>query len=400
MKPTVLLAVTGGVAAYKACDLARRLMDLGLRVRVVMSRNACAFVTPLTFRALTGLPVVTDIDDGGDPMPHITLAKEADLVVVAPATANIIAKMAHGAADDIVSTTLVAGNRPIIVAPAMNTQMWRHPAVTENVATLIARGVRIVGPATGELACGEVGEGKIAPIEEIVATVAATLDIRRDYAGVPIIVTAGGTREPLDAVRYIGNRSSGKMGVAVAVAAAARGARVTLIAANMETPVPDGVTVVRVGSAGEMEKALNERFDACRMVIMAAAVGDYRAAEAAVGKVKTKERWDIALTPNPDLIGGLGAKKRGRILVGFAAETDTPVEYGRAKLLRKNLDLIVVNDVSRSDIGFGADVNEVTLIGRSGEATPLPKQEKRRVADAILDAALPLLAPLSNEATA
>lgn len=400
MKRNVLLGVTGGVAAYRACDLARRLMESGLDVTVVMTGAACRFVTPLTFAALTGKNVYTDSESHGDPMAHIALARKADLIVVAPATANALGKLAHGVADDLLTTTLIAGNAPVMVVPAMNSQMWGNEAVTANVETLRKRGVRFVGPAQGLLACGETGEGKMAPVEEIVAAVAETLALKRDLAGMRLIVTAGGTREPIDAVRYVGNRSSGKMGVALAEAAAARGALVTLIAAAMETPLPDGIEIVRAESTAAMRSALNERFEGCDGVIMAAAVGDYAAVDPAQGKVKKRESWCVELTPNPDLIAELGAKKRGRILVGFAAETDTPVEYGREKLIRKNLDLIVVNDVSRNDIGFGADQNEVTIIARSGETIAAPKAPKREVADAILDRLVALREARLREASA
>ncbi|MBF0169693.1 MAG: bifunctional phosphopantothenoylcysteine decarboxylase/phosphopantothenate--cysteine ligase CoaBC [Nitrospinae bacterium] len=400
MKRNVLLGVTGGVAAYRACDLARRLMESGIAVTVVMTRSATRFVTPLTFAALTGNPVYTDDDTHDDPMAHITLARKADLILVAPATANVLGKLACGVADDLLTTTLVAGNAPIIVVPAMNSQMWQNQAVVENVATLRARGVRFVGPAEGLLACGETGEGKMAPVEEIVAAVAEELALRRDLAGFRLLVTAGGTREPIDAVRYVGNRSTGKMGVALAEAAQARGADVTLIAAAMEVAPPEGIPLVRAETASAMRAALAERFEGCDGVVMAAAVGDYACADPAPGKVKKREAWRVELTPNPDLIAELGMKKRGRILVGFAAETDTPVEYGREKLIRKNLDLIVVNDVSRSDIGFGADQNEVIIIARSGETIAAPKAPKREVADAILDHVARLVAARTGEATA
>ena len=383
----IILGVTGGVAAYKAADIARRLMEYGISVRVMMTANAEKFITPLTFEALTGNPVIRAAmpQPGDEPMPHIRAPKESSLILVAPATANIIGKMANGIADDMLSTTLIATDVPIFMAPAMNTKMFLNPAVQSNMERLRARGVGFIGPESGLLACGDEGEGKMSPVDEIVEAATKALGIKRDMAGLNVVVTAGGTREPIDAVRFVGNRSSGKMGAAIAAEAVKRGAHVTFISAAMEVSAPEGVDVVRVETAEQMLEAVKTAFEKAHILVMAAAVGDYKVRDLAEGKVKTKASWDVTLTPNPDIIAAMGKLKEGRMTVGFAAETERAVEYGREKLMAKNMDMIVVNDVSRRDIGFGSDSNEVTIITRSGAAVKIAKDRKERVARKILD---------------
>ncbi|MGK7346329.1 MAG: bifunctional phosphopantothenoylcysteine decarboxylase/phosphopantothenate--cysteine ligase CoaBC [Candidatus Nitrospinota bacterium M3_3B_026] len=385
----IVLGVTGGVAAYKAAEIARRLMDKGLDVRAAMTAHAEKLVTPLTFEALTGQKVLRAgmPRPGEDPMPHITLARWADLVLVAPATANIIGKLANGIADDSLSTLLIATGAPVFMAPAMNTRMLENPAVRENMQKLEARGVRLVGPTTGALACGEEGAGKMADVDEVVSAVIDSLKPGLDLAGIKVIVTAGGTREPIDAIRYIGNRSSGRMGAAVAGAAAARGADVTLIAAPMEAAAPEGVKVVPAPTAADMLDEVGARFDGADILVMAAAVGDYRAGKTWAGKLKKKETWTLRLAANPDILAEMGARKKGQVVVGFAAETEDILAHGRKKLVSKNLDLVVVNDVSRPGAVFGSDYNEVAIIDRAGGTLEVPRAEKTRIAEIILDKA-------------
>lgn len=388
----IILAVTGSVAAYKAADIARRLMDEGLKVRVAMTANAEKFVTPLTFEALTGASALRSSfpEPGEEPMAHITFARGARLILVAPATANIIGKLARGIADDTLSTMLLATDLPILVAPAMNTKMYNHPAVAVNIETLKERGVRFVGPSAGALACGDVGEGKLEEVETIVARVIEELELKRDLRGLKIIVTAGGAREPIDAVRFIGNRSSGKMGVAIAEAAARRGADVTLIAGALETPPPEGIETVSAETAERMLAEVGARFGAADVLIMAAAVGDYRASNITSAKVKKKDEWTIMLAKNPDIISEMARRRRSQVIIGFAAETKNAEKRGREKLLKKNMDMIVINDVSRPGIGFGADDNEATIITRDGETCKAPKMAKIELAEIILDRVAPL----------
>jgi phosphopantothenoylcysteine decarboxylase/phosphopantothenate--cysteine ligase len=387
MNNNILLCVTGGIAAYKACDVARELMRAGCVVRVMMTRAAQDFVTPLTFEALTGKEVIADgvKIPGEGAMPHIESARQADLILVAPATANIIGKYANGIADDMVTTTLLAADTPVLMAPAMNHAMYEQPAVCANIATLAHRGVGFVGPDNGVLACGEEGVGKLAPVEQIVTAALERLQLLRDLAGVKILVTVGGTREPIDAVRFISNRSSGKMGFAIAAAAYRRGAQVTIIAGATEVAPPEGITLIRVERAEEMLSAVTDHFAGCDALFMTAAVGDYQVANRAGNKVKSKQSWDISLVANPDILATVTPIKGERIVVGFAAETDDAIDYGRKKLLNKNLDMIVINDVSRPDIGFATDDNEVTIITRSGEPLFVPKASKAKVAAAIIN---------------
>lgn len=384
--PTVLLCVTGCIAAYKSCEVLRLLQKAGCRVKVLMTEHATRFVGPTTFRALTGERVAIGLfDDPDDPIHHISLAQEADLVLVAPATANVIAKMAAGIADDLLSTTLLATKAPVLVAPAMNTGMWTAEATRENVARLIGRGVELVGPDSGRLACGDVGSGKLAPVEDIAAAACALLRPGRPLGGERVIVTAGGTQEAIDPVRFIGNRSSGKFGYAIAERAAALGAQVTLISAPTALTAPAGVELVDVVSAADMLAAVDERFDAATVLIAAAAVADYTPASVADHKLKkTAERLDaIPLSETVDILATMSARKGGRTVIGFAAETDDVVRHAREKLARKGCDAIVANDVSRADSGFGTDDIAITWI-TDGGADELPLMSKREAAEEIL----------------
>jgi len=386
-KESVVLVVSGSIAAYKAAELARAIMELGLDVRVAMTRNAEKFITPLTFEALTGGRVLRAgfPEPGEPPMEHITFSRGARLVVVAPATADLIARMAGGLADDNITSMLLATDLPVIVAPAMNVMMYRHPATQSNIALLASRGVMFAGPESGELACGDEGEGRLAPIPQIITAVREKLSLGDDLEGRALLITAGGTREPIDAARYIGNRSSGKMGVALARAAARRGAKVTLVAGIMDVEPPGGVETIRVESAAAMLDEVERRFPGVDALVMAAAVADYRAEQVSGLKVKKAKRWDLPLVENTDILARMAERRQNQILAGFAAETHDVEAAGREKLLRKNLDMIVINDVSRSDIGFGAEENEVTILTRQGAPERVAKAPKARVADAILD---------------
>ncbi len=392
-KKCVLLGVTGGIAAYKSVDIARKLSQQGYRVKVVMTESATRLVTPLTFRTLTGEPVGTSLFEGNDsPINHISLAQEADLALVAPATANILAKMARGIADDLLSTTLLATSAPIIVAPAMNEVMYRHPATQENLEILRVRGVILVGPGTGGLACLDVGEGRMVEPEEIVKVALDVLQGPADLAGKSIMVSAGGTREPIDAVRFVGNRSSGKMGYALAEEAARRGAEVLLITAPAAIEPPTGVEVVHVETAREMAEEVADRAPQYQAVIMAAAVADFRPAQQSEGKLKKETAsLQVELERTEDILRGLGDTKRpGQVLVGFSAETDDLIENSRKKLEAKHLDLIIANDVSGKDTGFESDMNEGFMIEAS-RIQELPRQSKSEMAGRILDRVKELL---------
>jgi phosphopantothenoylcysteine decarboxylase/phosphopantothenate--cysteine ligase len=391
----VLLGVCGGVAAYKAAELTRELQRRGAIVQVAMTAGAEQFVTPLTFASLSGrqvlsslwMPVVGDLA-AGDPrdfdIEHIRVAQEADVVVIAPATANLIAKLAHGAADDLLTTICLASTAPLVIAPAMNVNMWRHPATRRNLEFLQERGARIVEPDAGYLACGMVGEGRLASIEEIAAAVVAAMPGPKDLVGETILITAGGTREPIDPVRYLGNRSSGKMGVALAEAARARGAKVILIAAPGVSDV-QGCETVRVTTAAEMQAAVLARLAQASAVIMAAAVADYRVAEIAPEKLKKRDRVTLELVANEDILRHVVRERRPETLVvGFAAETENLLEEGRRKLREKGVDAIVANDVSSVDSGFEVDRNGGVLITREEEIV-LPLGSKREMAERILN---------------
>jgi phosphopantothenoylcysteine decarboxylase/phosphopantothenate--cysteine ligase len=375
----VLLGVTGGIAAYKACELCRLLVKDGHDVVPLVTPGAERFVAAETFRALARRP------PGDDVYLHLT---RADLLVVAPCTANTLAKLAHGLADNLLTEAALAHRGPVLVAPAMNPRMWAHPATRANVESLRGRGVAFVGPDEGETAEGELGVGRMAEPEEIFRAASALLfPSDKLLQGKKVLISAGGTREPLDAVRFVGNRSSGRMGVALAAEARRRGADVTLLAANLAVPAPEGVEVVETPTAAELEQAALALAAEADVVVMAAAVADYRPAEALAAKrPKDQSTWMLELEPTHDVLAALGTQRReGRLLVGFAAETgDAGLERARTKLVAKGADLFVFNDVSRSDIGFDAHDNEVTLVSASGERT-LPKAPKEEIASAILD---------------
>ena len=387
----VILGIGGGIAAYKAAELARALVERDMTVQVVMTRAAREFVRPLTFAALTGRKVITGMFDPDGAIEHIRLAQEADVLVVAPATANLLAKFAHGLADDFLSTLYLAFTGPVAFAPAMNSNMWRHPATQANLETLRARGHHIVDPEDGPLACGMTGPGRLADPRRIAAFIQALAQRRRDLEGETVLVTAGPTQEPLDPVRFISNRSSGKMGYALAEAAAARGARVILISGPVRLAEPPGVTLVRVRTASQMRAAVMEHFEQASIIVKAAAVADYHLASVPLGKVKkTAARISLELDPTPDILAEVGRKKGGRLLIGFAAETENLVEEARRKLESKNCDMVVANLVGPEGTGFGSDRNEVVLVLKTGETVPLPAASKREIAGRIFDHALRL----------
>jgi phosphopantothenoylcysteine decarboxylase / phosphopantothenate---cysteine ligase len=389
----ITLGVTGGVAAYKAAELVRRLQQDGFSVQVVMTRGAREFVTPLTFAALSGQKVITDLfaESGGEAnlesaIEHIAVAQRTDLLLVAPATADILAKFARGIADDFLTTLYLASTAPVVVAPAMNVNMWNHAATQENVETLRARGVKIVDPDEGYLACGMTGAGRLAGQEQIVAAVHDTLRLQRDLEGQTVLVTAGPTCEDLDPVRYLTNRSSGKMGYAVAEAAALRGARVILVSGPTALDGPAGVERIDVRTAAEMHRTVLDKFPESSIAIFAAAVADYRPAQTLDQKIKrNKEPFTLALEPTPDILASVAQNKGDRLVVGFAAETERVAENARKKLAAKNADLIVANDVTAEGAGFHHDTNIVTLFARDGRDLPLPRMSKSEVALRILD---------------
>jgi phosphopantothenoylcysteine decarboxylase / phosphopantothenate---cysteine ligase len=393
----IALGVSGGVAAYKAAELVRRLQQEKLDVQVVMTRAAQEFITPLTFAALTGKKVITGMFDAGDSSPanvesaieHIAVAQRIDLLVVAPATADLLAKFTHGIADDFLTTLYLATKAPVVVAPAMNVNMWEHPATQSNLAALRARGVHVVDPDEGYLACGMTGTGRLAATEAIAQKVCEVLGLRHDLAGQTILVTAGPTCEDLDPVRFLTNRSSGKMGYAVAEAAGRRGARVVLVSGPTDLQIPDGVDWIPVRTTEEMRSAVIERAPEANIVVMAAAVADYRPANAKTQKLKRLgSGLTLELEPTLDILAELGRANNHSMLVGFAAETDNMAENARAKLQRKNADMIVANDVTQEGAGFDTDTNIVTLFLRGGREIPLPKLTKVDVANRILDQVL------------
>jgi phosphopantothenoylcysteine decarboxylase/phosphopantothenate--cysteine ligase len=390
----IALGISGGIAAYKAAEVVRLLQDKGLDVQVVMTRNAQEFITPLTFAALTGHKVITEMF--GEPgaasnvesaIEHIAVAQSIDAFVIAPATANVLAKMAHGIADDFLTTLCLATKSPLIVAPAMNVNMWEHAATQENLETLRRRGVRVVNPDEGYLACGMTGAGRLASPECIAQAVLDTLGLREDLAGEVVLVTAGPTEEPLDPVRYISNRSSGKMGYAFAEAAHRRGARVVLVSGPTRMEAPAVEACERVRTAAEMAEAVFRRAAAATVVVMAAAVADFRPAETRPGKMKKHEGAPVVqLEPTTDILAEVSRRRRdGQIVIGFAAETEGLVENAAAKLRAKRLDLVVANDVSQDGAGFDADTNIVTLIFPDGRVIALEKLSKLDVANRVLD---------------
>ena len=388
----VVLGVSGGIAAYKAVEVCRRMIDAGAHVAPIMTKGAEHFLGRQTLSALASENVRTTLWDLDDPIPHTRLGQAADVVVVAPATARLIAAYAAGLSSDLLVATLIATRAPVVICPAMHTEMWEHPSVQDNLATLRRRGVHVVEPEDGRLAGGDLGRGRLAAPEKIVAAVERLLG-PRDLEGVSILVSAGGTREAIDAVRVIANRSSGKQGYAMAAAAAARGARVTLVS-TVERPVPPGVEVVPVESAAEMQQAIDERYDTTDVVIMAAAVADFRPAHPADRKLKKEHGTPtIELEPTPDILAGLGRRKRpGQLLVGFAAETDDLIANAAKKVTSKNLDLIVANNVAAERVGFAHDTNAVTVLNGAGVVASIPLTDKRQVAECVLDEVVSLRA--------
>jgi phosphopantothenoylcysteine decarboxylase / phosphopantothenate---cysteine ligase len=387
----VLLGVGGGIAAYKAAELARLLMQSGHEVQVAMTAAAEQFVRPLTFAALTGRKVLTDLFAIEAAIEHIAVAQEHAVLVIAPATADLMAKLAHGLADDFLSTVYLAFTGAVVLAPAMNVNMWQHPATQANLETLRRRGHRIVEPGSGYLACGMTGPGRLAEPEEIAAAVESTSRRRLDLEGETVLVTAGPTQEPLDPVRYISNRSSGKMGYALAEAAVARGARVILVSGPVHLNAPAGVELVSVRTAIEMRDAVFQQLSEAGIVIKSAAVADFHLSKVPDQKVKkTAARVSLELDPTPDILAELGRKKGDRLLIGFAAETQNLAQEARRKLETKNCDMVVGNLVGGADAGFESDQNEVVLVMRTGETIPVPRAAKREIADRIFDEALKL----------
>jgi phosphopantothenoylcysteine decarboxylase/phosphopantothenate--cysteine ligase len=382
---TIILGVTGGIAVYKAADLASKLTQGGASVKVIMTKNAQEFVTPLTFEAITTNAVITDMfqTNAEHRINHISLAEVADLIVVAPATANIIAKLANGMADDMLSTTILATRAPVVIAPAMHTGMWQNEITQTNIARLKERGFYIIEPATGRLASGGYGPGRLPDTETILGHIQKVLGKNGDLAGKRIVVTAGGTQEPIDPVRMITNRSSGKMGYAVAEAARDRGADVILITTPTAISRPVGMEIVNVETANQMKEAVVEAMEKAQILIMAAAVADYQAANVAAQKIKKESgSLTLELVHTPDIL----AEVNGNFIkVGFAAESQDLIENARKKVEKKNLDLIVANDITGENSGFGSDTNKVTLIGKDSAPEDLPLMSKREVADRILD---------------
>jgi phosphopantothenoylcysteine decarboxylase/phosphopantothenate--cysteine ligase len=393
----VALGVGGGIAAYKAAELARALMERGFSVQVLMTRSAEEFVRPLTFAALTGRKVITNLfssnsaeDTLASSIEHIRVAQENQILVIAPATADLLAKLAHGLADDFLTTTYLAFTGSVVLAPAMNTNMWNHPATQENLRILRSRGHVIIEPDEGILACGMVGPGRLADPEIIAQQVAEVAEnrggARQDLEGETVLITAGPTQEPLDPVRYLSNRSSGKMGYALAEAAAARGARVVLVSGPVALAAPKDIELIPVHTAVEMRKAVMDRLEQATVIIKAAAVADYHRANPPQQKVKkTAARLSLELDPTPDILAEAGRKKGDRLLIGFAAETENLIEEARRKMESKNCDMVVANLVAQQGIGFESDENEVTLVLRTGETIPVQRASKSVIAHRILD---------------
>ncbi|MEU6159350.1 bifunctional phosphopantothenoylcysteine decarboxylase/phosphopantothenate--cysteine ligase CoaBC [Streptomyces sp. NPDC047130] len=391
-RPRIVLGVSGGIAAYKACELLRRFTESGHDVRVVPTASALQFVGAPTWSALSGNPVSAEVWESVHEVPHVRIGQHADLVVVAPATADMLAKAAHGLADDLLTNTLLTARCPVVFAPAMHTEMWEHPATQENVATLRRRGAVVIEPAVGRLTGVDTGKGRFPdPVEifEVCRRVLVRGAAAADLAGRHVVISAGGTREPLDPVRFLGNRSSGKQGYALARTAAARGARVTLVAANTALPDPAGVDVVRVGTAVELREAVLRAAGDADAVVMAAAVADFRPAVHAESKIKKKDGQEpepVALVRNPDVLAEISAERArpGQVVVGFAAETDDVVANGRAKLKRKGCDFLVVNQVGEN-LTFGSEENEALVLGADGGETPVPHGPKEDLADVVWD---------------
>jgi phosphopantothenoylcysteine decarboxylase/phosphopantothenate--cysteine ligase len=384
----IVVGVTAGIAAYKAVELVSRLYKAGAEVKVVMTRNATKFVSPLVFGEISKHKVAVEMFENVQDwnVEHIAYATWADAYVVAPATANMIAKMSHGIADDMLSTQLLATTAPVFVCPAMNSNMYAHPTVQENLATLRGRGVHVLEPDSGLLACGVEGKGRLPEPQKIMDWVDFHLGKTELLEGKTVIVSAGGTQEAIDPVRYITNRSSGKMGYAVALKAAQAGAKTILVSAPTDLAVPIGVECIIVRSATEMKAAIDSHYDSADAVIMAAAVADYRVAEVADNKIKKQETMTLELVKNPDILASLGERKQHQKLIGFAAETQDVIDYGKEKVRKKNLDMLVANDVSKSNAGFDVDTNEVTFIYPGDQIMNLPNMSKLDVAERIIQA--------------
>jgi phosphopantothenoylcysteine decarboxylase/phosphopantothenate--cysteine ligase len=397
----IALGVTGGIAAYKAAEIVRLLQDRGVRVQVIMTDAAQEFVRPLTFAALSGEKVITGLFRDGEAEPnldsaveHIAVAQSIDALLVAPATADVLAKFAQGIANDFLSTLYLATKAPVIVAPAMNVNMWEHPATRANLDILRRRGVHVVEPGSGYLACGMIGAGRLAEPEHIVAATLERLGVAQDLAGETVLVTAGPTQEPVDPVRYIGNRSSGKMGYALAEAALRRGAHVVLVSGPTALTPPSAVETIYVETAQQMRTAVLDRWETASIIVMAAAVADYHVKNVSTQKIKRSGPMDLQLEPNADILADLGSLrhasgKRTPLLIGFAAETTNLLENARAKLTKKRVDAIVLNDVARTDIGFNSDRNEVTVV-TAQDAIAIPEASKLEIAQKILEAVVRL----------
>ncbi len=406
----IALGVSGGIAAYKAAEIVRHLQERGVRVQVIMTAAAQEFVRPLTFAALSGEKVITSMFGSSAEQPnldsaveHISVAQSIDCLLVAPATADVIAKFAQGIANDFLSTLYLATPAPVVIAPAMNVNMWQHPATQANLEILRQRGVHVIEPDSGYLACGMIGAGRLAEPEHIVAATLQRLGIVQDLAGETVLVTAGPTHEPIDPVRYLGNRSSGKMGYAIAEAALRRGAKVILVSGPTAIQPPAAAETIVVESAQQMRTAVLDRWEHASLIVMAAAVGDYHIKNAATEKIKRDGAMVLQLEPNPDILADLGSLRHasGRaspMLIGFAAETENGLENARAKLTKKSVDAIVLNDVSRSDIGFNSDRNEVTIV-TAAQTIRIPEASKLEIAQRILEFAQHLRAKREAAAT-
>ena len=387
----IVLGVTGGISAYKSCDLLRRLQDHGFLVTVIPTRASLNFVGVATWEALSGREIATDLWNNAHQVPHVSIAKKADAIIIAPATADILAKMAHGIADDLLTNTLLASTAPVIVVPAMHTEMWLNPATVSNIETLRSRGVVVIEPATGKLTSGDVGVGRYPESASIISGLLEKLALTSDLLGKRVLISAGGTREAIDPVRYIGNHSSGKQGYALAYAAALRGAKVTLVSANSQEPNIEGIEIIHVISASQMQEALEAKFDEVDILIMAAAVADVRPSEISVGKISKSELQQIELIPNPDILRILSSRKKDQVLIGFAAQTEEAssggLDLATKKLQEKGLDAIYFNDVSGGAV-FGEDETSGVIITAEGAEEPISRVSKVTLANKILDLAL------------
>ncbi|MCX6517181.1 MAG: bifunctional phosphopantothenoylcysteine decarboxylase/phosphopantothenate--cysteine ligase CoaBC [Actinobacteria bacterium] len=387
----IVLGVSGGIAAYKSVELCRRLVDAGAYVAPIMTEDAHRFIGPVTLSALASEPVHTSLWDDASPIPHTRLGQNADVIVVAPATARVIAAYAMGLSHDVLVATLIATRAQVVLCPAMHTEMWEHPSVQHNIEVLRSRGVIIVEPQSGRLAGGDIGTGRLADTDSIASAIDSVLATSHDLSGVSVLVTAGGTREPIDAVRVIANRSSGKQGYAIAENAARRGASVTLVS-TVDRPTLASITVIPVETAEDMLRAVTCHSDSSDVIVMSAAVADFRPVQRSAGKIKKADGVpEIVLEKTPDILAGLGARKReGQILVGFAAETEDLIAHAQDKLVRKNLDLIVANDVSAPGVGFSHDTNAVTILGAGGVLQTVALTDKHHIASAVLDSVVEL----------